>query len=168
MLKEWHGTASPVQTMSSVFSSKNLFSLAKSIGTNQELALELWQTGIYDARILGALIADPKQMRKSTMNLWVKDFDNWAICDGVCIHCFRDTPYAYELAVKWVKQKQEFVRRAGFTLIATLCVNDKKADDAVIPQISSVHKEVRNRRARLCEESCQLGAAADWKTQSEA
>ncbi len=112
-------------------SSKFLFSLAKSIGTNQELALELWQTGIYDARILVALIADPKHMKKSTMNLWVKDFDNWAICDGVCMHCFRDTPYAYELAVKWVKQKQEFVRRAGFTLIATLCVNDKKADDAI-------------------------------------
>jgi len=59
----------------------------------------------------------------------VKDFDNWAICDGVCMHCFRDTPYAHELALQWVKQKQEFVRRAGFTLIATLCVNDKKVDD---------------------------------------
>jgi 3-methyladenine DNA glycosylase AlkD len=123
------GIKSPRQVLG--VSSKFLFSLAKSIGTNHELALELWQTGIYDARILGALIADPKQMRKSTMNLWVKDFDNWAICDGVCMHCFRDTPYAHELALKWVRQKQEFVRRAGFTLIATLCVNDKKADDAV-------------------------------------
>jgi 3-methyladenine DNA glycosylase AlkD len=112
-------------------SSKFLFSLAKSIGTNQELALELWQTGVYEARLIAAFIANPKQLKKSTMNLWVKDFDNWAICDGVCMHCFRDTPYAQELALKWVKQKQEFVRRAGFTLIATLCVNDKKADDAV-------------------------------------
>jgi 3-methyladenine DNA glycosylase AlkD len=111
-------------------SSKLLFSLAKSIGTHQELALELWQTGVYEARLLAAFIADPKQFKKSTMNVWVKDFDNWAICDGVCMHCFRDTPYAQELALKWVEQKQEFVRRAGFTLIATLCVNDKKADDA--------------------------------------
>lgn len=112
-------------------SSKFLFSLVKSIGTNQELALELWQTGVYEARLIAALIADPKQMKKGTMNSWVKDFDNWAICDGVCMHCFRDTPYAHELALKWVKQDQEFVRRAGFTLIATLCVKDKKADDAV-------------------------------------
>jgi 3-methyladenine DNA glycosylase AlkD len=110
-------------------SAKPLFALAKQIGTNQEIALELWQTGVYEARIIAALIADPKQLKKSTMNLWVKDFDNWAICDGVCMHCFRETPYAYELALKWVKQKREFVRRAGFTLIATLCVNDKKADD---------------------------------------
>ena len=112
-------------------SAKPLFSLAKNIGKNHALALELWHTGIYEARILAALIADPSQMKKSIMNAWVKDFDNWAICDGVCMHCFRDTPYAQELALKWVRQKQEFVRRAGFTLIATLCVNDKKADDAV-------------------------------------
>ena len=122
-------------------SSKFLFSLAKTIGTNQTLALELWQTGVYEARLIAAFIADPKQLKKSTMNVWVKDFDNWAICDGVCMHCFRDTPYAQELALKWVKQKQEFVRRAGFTLIATLCVNDKKADDAVFLQYLPIIKK---------------------------
>jgi 3-methyladenine DNA glycosylase AlkD len=112
-------------------SAKNLFSLAKNIGTNQALALELWQSGIYEARLLAALIADPKQTKKSTMNSWVKDFDNWAICDGVCMHCFRDTPYAHELAAKWIKLKPEFVRRAGFTMIATLAVHDKKSNDSV-------------------------------------
>jgi len=129
-------------------SAKPLFTLAKQIGTNQELALELWQTGIYEARILAALIADPKQMKISIMNLWVKDFDNWAICDGVCMHCFRNTPYAHELALKWVKQKQEFIRRAGFTLIATLCVNDKKADDKIflqyLPLIKKYSTDERN------------------------
>jgi 3-methyladenine DNA glycosylase AlkD len=128
-------------------SSKVLFSLAKDIGTNHALALELWKTGVYEARILAALTADPEQMKKSTMNLWVKDFDNWAICDGVCMHCFRDTPYAHELALKWVKQKQEFIRRAGFTLLATLCVNDKKTDDAVfltyLPVIKKYAKDER-------------------------
>jgi 3-methyladenine DNA glycosylase AlkD len=122
-------------------SAKPLFALAKQIGTNQELALELWKTGVYEARLIAALIADPKQLKKSTMNAWVKEFDNWAICDGVCMHCFRDTPYAHELALKWVKQKQEFVRRAGFTLIATLCVNDKKADDAVFLQYLPIIKK---------------------------
>ncbi len=112
-------------------SSKYLFSLAKSIGTNQKLALELWETGIYEARLIAAYLADPKQMNKTIINRWVRDFDNWAICDGVCMHCFRDAPYGHELVLKWVKQKQEFVRRAGFTMIATLCVNDKKSDDIV-------------------------------------
>ena len=122
-------------------SSKVLFSIAKNIGTNHALALELWKTGVYEARILAALTADPERMKKSTMNSWVKDFDNWAICDGVCMHCFRDTPFAQELAMKWVNRKQEFIRRAGFTLIATLCVNDKKTDDAVFLQYLPIVKK---------------------------
>jgi 3-methyladenine DNA glycosylase AlkD len=112
-------------------SAKPLFAIAKQIGTNQEQALELWKTGIYDARLLSTLIADPKKIKKSTMNAWAKDFDNWAICDCACMHCFRDTPAAHELAVKWVRRKEEFVRRAGFTMIATLCVNDKQTEDRV-------------------------------------
>ena len=112
-------------------SAKPLFAIAKSIGINQKLALELWETGIYDARLLSTLIADAKKIKRSTMNAWAKEFDNWAICDSACMHCFRNTPHAHELAAKWVKRKQEFVRRAGFTMIATLCVHDKKTEDAV-------------------------------------
>jgi len=119
---------------------KDLFSLAKNIGKNQALALELWQSGIYEARILAALIADPAQIKKSTMNSWAKDFDNWAICDGVCMHCFRDTPYAHELAAKWINRTPEFVRRAGCTMIATLAVHDKKSSDSVFLNYLAVLK----------------------------
>lgn len=112
-------------------SSKFLFSLAKNLGTNHELALALWKTGVYEARVLAALIANPKQLNKRTINSWVNDFDNWAICDGVCLHCLRKTPNAHALALSWIKQKKEFVRRAGFTIIATLCVHDKKSKDSV-------------------------------------
>ncbi len=125
-----------------------LRSLKRSIGTNQELALELWQTGILEARILAALIADPKSLTKSVINQWVRNFDNWAICDGVCIHCFRHTQYAHELALKWVKQKEEFIRRAGFTMIATLAVHDKISSDAVfqnyLPNIKKYSTDERN------------------------
>ena len=122
-------------------SSKFLFSLARNIGTDHALALELWNTQVYEARLLAALIADPVQVNKRTLNRWAKDFDNWAICDGVCMHFIRNTPFARELALAWVKQKREFVRRAGFTLIATLCVSDKKADDSEFVQYLPVIKK---------------------------
>jgi 3-methyladenine DNA glycosylase AlkD len=129
-------------------STKYLFSLAKNIGTNHELALELWQTGILEARILGAFVADPKQIKKSTMNKWVRDFDNWAICDGVCTHCFRYTPYAHEVIKSWVQHKSEYIRRAGFTMIATLGVADKKSEDKVflryLPIIKRYSTDERN------------------------
>jgi len=128
-------------------SAKPLFALAKNIGTNQELALELWKTGIYEARILSILIANPKIIKKSTVNTWVKDFDNWAICDCACTHCFKDTPFAHELVMKWVKRKHEFTRRAGFTMIATLCVHDKKSKNAVfLKYLSIVYKYAADER----------------------
>lgn len=127
---------------------KSLFAMAKNIGINQTLAIDLWQTGIYEARILAALIADPKLMTKSIMNEWVRDFDNWAVCDGVCLHCFRYTPYAHQVVHKWISKKSEFVRRAGFTMIATLAVGDKKSEDEVfikyLPLIKEYSTDERN------------------------
>ena len=104
-------------------------SFAKKIGKNHELALELWKTGYYDARVIAFLIDDPKLVTKSQMNSWVRDFDSWAICDGTCCYLFRKTPFAFEKIFEWAERKEEFVRRTAFSLIAYLAVHDKKRDD---------------------------------------
>jgi 3-methyladenine DNA glycosylase AlkD len=104
--------------------------LARMIGTNHPLALQLWRTGIYDARAVAALIADPLLVSKSMMNVWVKDFDNWATCDVVCGFLFDKAPFAAEMAVRWTARKEEFVKRAGFVLMAALAVHDKSAPDS--------------------------------------
>ena len=104
-------------------------SIAKKIGKNHELALELWNTGYYDARVIAFLIDDPKLVTKSQMNSWVRDFDSWAICDGTCCYLFRKTPYAFDKIFEWADRKEEFVRRTAFSLIAYIAVHDKKRDD---------------------------------------
>ena len=122
--------------------------IAKEVGCNHELALKLWSTEIYDARILAVFIDDPKLTTETQMDRWVKNFDNWAICDGCCIHLFRKTPFAWKKAVAWSKRKEEFVKRAGFTLFATLAVHDKQADDKkfiqLLPIIKRESKDDRN------------------------
>ncbi|HEX9614331.1 MAG TPA: DNA alkylation repair protein [Bacteroidota bacterium] len=104
--------------------------LAKKIGRNPELSLRLWNTGYLEARIIAALIGDPVRVTRAQMNRWAKDFDNWAVCDSCCGILFDKTPFAYEKAVFWSKRKKEFVRRAGFVLMAELAVHDKRAPDA--------------------------------------
>ena len=103
--------------------------LAKKIGRDHGLALQLWTTGSLEARALSALIGEPTKVTKSLMNEWVKDFDNWAVCDCVCGMLFDKTAFAYDMAKKWTKRKEEFVRRAGFVMMASLAVHDKKAED---------------------------------------
>jgi len=103
--------------------------LAKQIGSNHQLALELWKSGWHEARHVASMIADPNLMTKSQMNKWVKDFNSWDICDGTCSNLFCRTPFAFDKIFEWAKRKEEFVRRTAFSLIACLAVHDKKRDD---------------------------------------
>ena len=104
-------------------------SIAKAIGKNHLLASQLWKTGIYEARQIASLIDDPKLVTEKQMNAWAKAFDNWAICDGCCMNLFDKTPFAYTKAHEWSSAEPEFVKRAGFALMAALAVHDKKAND---------------------------------------
>lgn len=105
-------------------------SIAKTIGKNHTLALQLWKTGIYEARQIASLIDDPKLVTEKQMDAWAKAFDNWAICDGCCMNLFDKTPFAYAKAHEWSSAEPEFVKRAGFALMAALAVHDKKTPDA--------------------------------------
>jgi 3-methyladenine DNA glycosylase AlkD len=103
--------------------------IAKHIGKNHELAMELWESSYHEARHLAVMIEEAGKVTGTQMDKWVSDFDSWDICDGTCIHLFRKTPYAYKKIDEWMKSDKEFVRRAAFALIAALAVHDKKADD---------------------------------------
>jgi 3-methyladenine DNA glycosylase AlkD len=107
-----------------------LWPLAKQIGRHHDLADQLWQTDILEARLLAALIDDWRQVTPAQMDRWTRDFDNWGLCDGCCMHLFRQTPFAYEKAIAYSAAAQEFVKRTGFTLMATLAVHDKRVPDA--------------------------------------
>jgi 3-methyladenine DNA glycosylase AlkD len=112
-------------------SAVQLRAIAKRTGRNHALAEKLWASGIFEARILAAFVAEPGKLTRRQANAWAKDFECWADCDGLCIHLFRKTPFDHELAVAWSRSRKELVRRAGFTMMATLAVHDKAADNDV-------------------------------------
>lgn len=102
---------------------------AKSHKNDHSSALALWETGIHEARLLAGLIDDPRRVNEAQMESWVKDFNAWDICDQTCSNLFRKTPWAYQKAQEWAQREGEFVRRAGFVMMAVLAVHDKKAED---------------------------------------
>lgn len=104
--------------------------LARSHRRQHELALELWATDIHEARLLATLVDDPRQVTPAQMEAWVGDLDSWDLCDQLCNNLFRKTTHARAKALAWAKRKPEFIRRAGFVLMATLAVHDKTATDA--------------------------------------
>jgi 3-methyladenine DNA glycosylase AlkD len=105
--------------------------MAKEAGKDHALAAALWKTGALEARIIAALVDEPAKVTHAQMERWAKDFDSWAICDGVCGVLFDRTPHAAAFAERWSARPGEFVKRAGFVLMATLAVHDKSAPDAL-------------------------------------
>lgn len=105
----------------------NMNLLAKPLGRNHELAAALWNTGWYEARMLASLVDEPARVTSAQMDAWVRDFDNWGICDTVCFKLFDRTPHAWSKVAQWCKQEDEFVKRAGFALLWSLTVHDKLA-----------------------------------------
>jgi len=105
--------------------------LARTIGRDHALALELRRSGVFEARVLAALVADPGALTPEEMDRWALEFENWADCDGACYGLFDRTPHAARKAVEWSGRKEEFVRRGGLSIMAGMAVHDKGAPDSV-------------------------------------
>jgi 3-methyladenine DNA glycosylase AlkD len=109
---------------------KDIKALGKTIGRNHELAVALWKTGVYEARMLVSFIGDPVRLTAAQMNTWVKDFDNWAYPDALAFNLFDRSPHAWKKVDEWSTRKPEFEKRAAFALLWSLALHDKKAADA--------------------------------------
>ena len=105
--------------------------IARAHRRDHALALALWATGIHEARIIAALVDDPKAVERGQMERWARDCDNWAATDACCCVLFDKTPYAIEKAHAWSRRRAEFVKRSGFVLMAGLAVHRKELPDAV-------------------------------------
>jgi 3-methyladenine DNA glycosylase AlkD len=118
----------------------NLRKIAKAVGKDHEMASQLWKSGIHEAKMLAGFIDDPTLVTLKQMKNWVSDFDSWDVCDQVCSNLFDKTPFAYKKAVQWAGRQEEFVKRAGFVLMAALAVHDKTAGENEFEKFLSVIK----------------------------
>jgi len=103
--------------------------LARQIGRDHALAQALWAIDSRETRILACMVADPAQTDPTLAEAWAQAFNHWEVCDQCCLNLFEKTPWAYEKALTWSHREEEFVKRAGFVLMARLAVSDKSAPD---------------------------------------
>jgi 3-methyladenine DNA glycosylase AlkD len=114
--------------------------IAKAIGRNHRLALELWKTGIAEARIVASMMDDPDRVTTTQAERWVRDFNSWDVCDQVCQNLFIKTPWVWQKIWAWTDRDEEYVKRAGYALIATLASHAKDAPDARFIQLFPILK----------------------------
>ena len=121
--------------------------LAKELGKNHDLALDLWKTGILDAQIVAAMIDDPEKVTEAQMEEWVKGINSWDVCDQTCMNLFEKTPLAWKKILDWSNREEEFVKRTAFSLIACLAWHDKEtADEKFIELLPVLRREATDER----------------------
>jgi 3-methyladenine DNA glycosylase AlkD len=125
-----------------------LRSMAKRLGRDHDIAVRLWGSAIHEARILASVIDDPAAVTEDQMEAWAAEFDSWDLVDQCCGNLFDKTPHAWDKATEWSRREEEFVKRAGFSLMASLAVHDKGASDpafaAFLPLIEREACDGRN------------------------
>jgi 3-methyladenine DNA glycosylase AlkD len=122
--------------------------MARGLGRDHALALALWKTGWYEARMLSGFVDEPERVTVAQMDAQARGFDNWAICDHLCFHLYDRTPHAFGRVRAWSRRREEFVRRAAFALLASLALHDKATGDApflrTLPLIERAATDERN------------------------
>ncbi len=113
---------------------KDLKELARKIPKDDNLAIQLFDSGIYEARLLCSKIFPLKKLTEPLMEKWVKTFENWEVCDSFCMGLFAKSSFAIPKAIEWTEREPEFEKRAGYVIIAAYCMADKKADNEVFEQ----------------------------------
>lgn len=104
--------------------------LGKQLGRRHDLALALWETDCYEARLLTAFVDEPALVTPAQMDRWCKQFDNWGVVDTLCFKLWDQTPHAWPMVDKWATRKPEQQKRAAFALLASLALHDKTATEA--------------------------------------
>lgn len=122
--------------------------LAKLLGRDHKLALALWQTEVFEARMLCAYVDEPARVTPRQMDSQARDFDNWAVCDTLCFALWVRTPHALEKIRQWAGHRNEYVKRAAFALLASVALKDKLAKDTdllrCLPLIAQAATDERN------------------------
>jgi 3-methyladenine DNA glycosylase AlkD len=103
--------------------------IAKEVGTDHDLALALWATGNHEARLLACFVDDPARVTPAQMEAWAAEFDSWDLCDQATTSLFDATAHGWAKALEWSGREQEWVKRAGFALMAGLAAHDRAAGD---------------------------------------
>jgi 3-methyladenine DNA glycosylase AlkD len=126
---------------------RDIKALGGTLGRHQPLAVALWDTGVYEARMLASFVGDPEKLTAAQMDRWCKDFDNWAFCDAMSFNLFDRSPHAWAMVTRWSNRRNEFEKRTAFALLWSLSVHDKgAADERFIEGLALIEREAGDER----------------------
>ncbi|KOS27432.1 DNA alkylation repair protein [Bacillus anthracis] len=142
-----HGAKEPLFGVSFA----NLKLLKKKIKKDHDLAISLWETKNMDAMTLATMILDPKKVTTELLNKWVQEVDYYCLMD-VLMTAICTSPIAIERMEEWTKSDDEWIGRAGWSLLANIAIKNKTLqDDSFSPYLEEIKENIDNAKNRISE-----------------
>ncbi|PEI88785.1 DNA alkylation repair protein [Bacillus toyonensis] len=142
-----HGAKEPLFGVSFA----NLKLLKKKIKKDHDLAISLWETKNMDAMTLATYILEPKNVTSEQLNSWIRDVDYYCLMD-VLMTAICTSPIAIERMDEWTKSDDEWIGRAGWSLLANIAIKNNKLDDNFfMPYLEEIKVHIHNEKNRKRE-----------------
>jgi 3-methyladenine DNA glycosylase AlkD len=127
---------------------EDLKKIQKRIKKDYQLALDLYDTGIYDAMYLAGLIADDLKMTKKDLQHWVENGNGSMTCEYTVPWVAAEGLHGHEMALKWIESKKETIAAAGWATLSMLVAlkDDSELDLAELKKLlervqKSIHQQ---------------------------
>jgi 3-methyladenine DNA glycosylase AlkD len=120
--------------------------MARRLGRDHALAGALWRSRIHEARLLATMVDEPGRVTEAQAERWVRTLDSWDICDQLCGNLLDRTPFAAAKALEWSGREPEFVKRAGFALMASLAHTRGAPDGTLARFLPVIRREANDER----------------------
>ncbi|HHT7140473.1 DNA alkylation repair protein [Bacillus cereus group sp. MYBK104-1] len=142
-----HGAKEPLFGVSFA----NLKLLKKKIKKDHDLAISLWATKNMDAMTFATMILDPKKVTTELLNKWVQEVDYYCLMD-VLMTAICTSPIAIERMEEWTNSDDEWIGRAGWSLLANIAIKNKTLqDDFFSPYLEEIKENIHNEKNRKRE-----------------
>jgi len=116
---------------------EELKKIQKQVKADHDLAIELFNSGVYDAMYLAGLIMDGASMSKKEIINWAETDYGSAISSYTVPWVASESEYGYELALKWIESDKEFVAVSGWATLSAL-VTIKPDDELDVAQLKTL------------------------------
>ncbi len=142
------------------WSQKRINDLVKRLPKENQLALDLFNSGIYEGKIICSKLYNPKDLTIDIINHWLPHFENWEITDSFCLFQFARNAISEKLLIDWIRSEEEFIKRSAFATIAGYTIHNKKAPNALFEQYIPLIKEAAHDNRNFVKK------AVDWALRS--
>ena len=124
-----HGIPEPVLGVSV----EEMKKIQKRIKKDYQLALDLFDTGVYDAMYLAGLIADDLKMTPKDLQRWVEQASARVLCGSTVAWVAAESNHGRDMALQWIDSKKEHVAAAGWSTLRAVWWRSSLMVNSILP-----------------------------------